>query len=170
MLAAPFEFMLLVWRNLRRHLLRSLLTVLGVGIALFAFCMIRTIVGGWYAGVEATAKNRMVVRNAVSIIFYLPLAYREAIARTPGVAKVGYGNWFGGIYVDKKNMVAQFAVDDNYLDLCPEYILAPEAKEAWLASRKGILAGEEFAKELASRREMCSNCRGLSFPVCGSLK
>jgi putative ABC transport system permease protein len=141
------EFLKVPIRNLKRHPLRSALTALGVAVALFAFCMIRTMISGWYAGVEATSKDRLVVRNAVSLIFPLPVAYRDTIAGVAGVAKTGYGNWFGGIYKEKKYHSAQFAVDESYFDLYPEYAIPAEQKAAWLEDRKGILAGEEFARE-----------------------
>lgn len=144
--------------------MRSALTVLGVAVALFAFSLIRTIIAGWYSGVEATSKNRLVVRNAVSIIFPLPLAYYNTISAVPGVNRAGYGNFFGGIYKDKKYHNANFAIDDNYLDLVPEFIISPEAKEAWLNNRKGILVGDEFAKEFQIKPGDVIQLQGTIYP------
>jgi putative ABC transport system permease protein len=158
------ELCKLVIRNLGRHPLRSVLTALGVAVALFAFSIIRVIIAGWYSGVEATSKNRLVVRNAVSLVFDLPLAYRDTIAGVPGVEKLGYGNWFGGIYKEKKYNSSQFAIDDNYFDMLPEYILFQEKKEGWRSNRKGILVGEEFAKEFEIKEGDTIQLQGTIFP------
>lgn len=158
------EFLKITIRNLRRHPLRSALTALGIAVALFAFTMIRTLLNAWYAGVEATAKDRLVVRNAVSLMFPLPVAYGTAIARVAGISRVGYGNWFGGIYKDKKYQSAQFAVDDTYLDLYPEYLFDESEKQEWLRDRKGILVGEKFARDFDIRVGEPLQLTGTIFP------
>jgi putative ABC transport system permease protein len=73
----------LLFRNVLRHKLRSLLTILGVGIAIMAFTLLRTVVNAWQAGVEASSANRLIARHAVSFVFPLPLAYRDRIAQVP---------------------------------------------------------------------------------------
>jgi putative ABC transport system permease protein len=60
------ELLKLVMRNTLRHKLRSILTVLGIAIAVMAFALLRTVVTAWYAGVEASAANRLITRHAVS--------------------------------------------------------------------------------------------------------
>jgi putative ABC transport system permease protein len=121
--------------------------MLGIAVALFAFCMIRTLISSWYSGVEASAKNRLIVRNSVSLIFYLPLAYLKTIERVPGVTKVGYGNWFGGRYKDEEHRFAQFAIDENYFDIYSEFRLPPEERAAFSADKKGVLIGHSIAEE-----------------------
>jgi putative ABC transport system permease protein len=102
----------LALRNaLLRNRTRSVLTVLGVCIASLAFVFLRTVLGAWYANSEASASDRIVSRNAISITQPLPLSYKERIAQVPGVTKVTWSNWFGGVYKDRKNFFAQFAID-----------------------------------------------------------
>src|SRR5256886_11393896 len=36
-------------------------------------------------------------RHRVSLIFPIPLPYRNEIARVPGVTGVSWANWFGGV-------------------------------------------------------------------------
>ncbi|MEO6665818.1 MAG: ABC transporter permease, partial [Nitrospiria bacterium] len=67
----------LIVRNAFRHTLRTLLTMLGLAIAVLAFAILRTVVDAWYAGVEASQQNRFITRNAVSLAFPLPLAYHD---------------------------------------------------------------------------------------------
>lgn len=136
----------LIFRNTLRHKLRALLTITGIFVALFAFTMIRTMVAAWYSGVETSAKDRLIVRNAVSLVFYLPISYRDDIASIPGVEKVGYANWFGGNYQQERLRFAQFAIDPVYLDIYDEIQISNEIKESFLKNRKGILVGTELAE------------------------
>ena len=51
------ELLKLLLRNALRHKLRSLLTIVGVGVAVMAFALLQTVVSAWYAGVEADRKS-----------------------------------------------------------------------------------------------------------------
>jgi len=136
----------IILRNALRNKLRTLLTVLGAATAILAFCLLRTMVGAWHAGVAASSATRLVTRNAVSLVFPLPIAYLEKIRQIHGVARVSYGNWFGGIYIDEKNFFPNFVVEArSYLDLYPEFVLTPEEREAFLRDRRGCVAGRKIA-------------------------
>jgi putative ABC transport system permease protein len=115
-------FLKLITRNAFRHTLRTLLTMLGIVIAVLAFGLLQTVVDAWYAGVNAASSTRLVTRNAISLVFSLPITYEEKIRQVAGVKTVSRANWFGGIYVDKRNFFPQFAVDGRaYLELYSEY-------------------------------------------------
>ncbi len=137
----------LIYKNTLRHPLRTILTILGIAVAVFAFGIIRTIIDAWYAGVEASAQNRLVTRSAVSLVMPLPLSYREQISKLPGVLKVGNANWFGGIYKDPKNFFANFAVDENYLDMYPEFIVPADQREQYLKERNACVVGRKLAEK-----------------------
>ena len=62
----------LIIKNSFRHKLRTFLTIVGISIAVIAFCILRTVVTAWYSGLEATAADRLITRQAVSFIFPLP--------------------------------------------------------------------------------------------------
>jgi putative ABC transport system permease protein len=137
----------LVLRNGFRHRLRSLLTVLGMAVAILAFALLRTVVSAWYAGVEASSANRLITRNSISLVFPLPLSYRDKIRQIDGVKKVSYGNWFGGYYIDRKNFFANFAVEpESYLSLYPEYLLPGDQEQAFYRDRKSCVVGRKLAK------------------------
>lgn len=137
----------LLLRNAFRHKLRALLTVCGVAVAVLAFGMLSTLVDAWYAGVSAAAANRLVIRHAISLTFSLPIAYMEKIRAVDGVKAVSHMTWFGGIYVDRKNFFANFAVDPkSFLNLYPEFILPEDQKSAFLRDRKGCVAGRGLAE------------------------
>jgi putative ABC transport system permease protein len=137
----------LVFKNSLRHKLRTSLTILGIAIAVMAFGVLRTFVGIWYAGVEASAANRLITRQAVSFIFPLPYAYREKIAKIPGVETVSYANWFGGTYIDKNQFFARMGVDvETIFDVYPEFQLQPEQLATFKRERNACIIGEEIAK------------------------
>ena len=141
------ELIKLLFRNTLRHKLRSLLTVLGVGVAVMAFALLRTVVNAWYAGVEASAANRLITRHAVSFVFSLPLAYRDRIAQVPGVERVTYASWFSGVYIDKNQFFARLAVDsESFFDVYPEFLIEKEQFEAFKRERNAAIIGVDIAQ------------------------
>ncbi|MFZ5426256.1 MAG: ABC transporter permease [Thermodesulfobacteriota bacterium] len=153
-------------RNAFRHKLRSLLTILGVMVAILAFGLLRTVIDAWYAGVESSSANRLVTRNAISLTFSLPLAYKEKLRAVPGVTGVCPGNWFGGIYIDEKNFFANFAYEPRtLLELYPEFVIDdPDQKAAFLRDRKGALVGAKLAKRFGWKVGDDVTLRGTIFP------
>ena len=135
----------ILFRNAFHNKLRSSLTILGIAVAILAFGLLRTVIDSWYAGVESASTSRLVTRNAISIIFPLPISYKEKIRQIEGVKIVSYGNWFGGVYIDEKNFFANFCVEPKtYFDLYPEFVLEPMQKKAFLSDRKGFVAGRKL--------------------------
>ena len=141
----------IIIRNTFRHRLRSILTVLGIATAVMAFGLLRTIVGAWNAGVDASSANRMIMRHRVSFIFPLPTADRPAIAKVPGVTNVAMANWFGGVYGDPndfKNFWPRFAVDPaTWFQVYPEFIVPPDQLAAFAADRSGCIIGAKLAAQ-----------------------
>jgi putative ABC transport system permease protein len=141
------ELLRLLLRNTLRHKLRSLLTIVGVGVAVMAFALLQTVVTAWHKGVEASAANRLITRHAVSFVFRLPLAYRDRIAQVPGVNKVTYAVWFSGVYIDRKQFFARLAVDsDTFFDVYPEFVIPPDQFEAFKRERNACIIGIDIAK------------------------
>jgi putative ABC transport system permease protein len=137
----------LTWRNTLRHPLRAALTVTGLAVAVLAFCLLRTVVAAWYSGVSAASPARLVTRNAISLVFPLPMAYLPRIQGLPGITGVAWGTWFGGTYIDEKHFFPRFAVDvRHYFELYPEYIIPGNQKQAFLADRRGAAAGRLLAE------------------------
>lgn len=141
------ELLKLILKNVGRHRLRAVLTILGVAIAMLAFGILRTLVGAWYAGVEASSADRLVTRNKISLIYELPVAYKNKISQVPGVSGVAYGSWYGGVYKDKKNFFAQFAVSGaDYFEMYPEFIIGDAEKKAFMRQRNAAIAGRSSAE------------------------
>ncbi|HZP91720.1 MAG TPA: FtsX-like permease family protein [Burkholderiales bacterium] len=154
----------LVVRNALRHRLRTALTVVGLAVAVLAYGLLQTVVDAWYAGAYAASNARLVTRNAISLVFSLPISYEARIRGVEGVTKVAHSNWFGGIYREPKNFFAQFAVSDNYLDLYSEFVLPEEQRIAYLRDRKGCLVGRQLADQFGLRVGDVLPLKGTIFP------
>jgi len=136
----------LLFKNAFRHRLRTVLTMVGLVVAICAFGLLRTIVDAWYAGVEGTSSTRLITRNSISLTFPLPLSYADRLRSVEGVTGVSWSNWFGGVYITERNFFPQFAVDaPSYLALYPEYVLKDDEKKAFLLDRQGVIVGRKLA-------------------------
>ena len=112
-----------------------------------AFALLQTVVTAWYAGVEASAANRLITRHAVSFVFPLPLAYRDRIAQVPGVNRVTYASWFSGVYIDKNQFFARLAVDsDTFFEVYPEFLIERDQFEAFKRERNAAVIGIDIAQ------------------------
>jgi putative ABC transport system permease protein len=141
------KFLPLIWSNLRRRKLRTLLTVLSILVAFVLFGFISAIKQALVGGVAMAGADRLVVRHKVSLIISLPGSYQQTIDKIPGVAGSSHFTWFGGIYQDPKNFFPQMAVvPEEVLAMYPKVILAPEQKKAWLAARNAAVVGRKTAE------------------------
>ena len=142
------KYFRLILANLLRAKRRTFLTVFSIAVALFLFCTLRTVITSFEASLRASQATRLVVRHAASLVFPLPLAYKERLVQVSGVTGVSYGNWFGGFYQDPKNRFAQFAMDvPTLLDLFPEVLLPQEQKQAFLSERTACIIGRSLARK-----------------------
>ncbi len=140
----------LVFKNIFRHRLRSLLTLAGLVVAILAFGLLQTVVHAWYAGADMASATRLITRNATSLVFPLPIYYRSRIKAIDGVKAVAVSNWFGGIYKDQSygNFFPQMAVDqDLWFDIFPEFRTRPEELLAWKRDRAGAMIGRQLADQ-----------------------
>ncbi len=105
-------FLGLVFANLGRNKIRTVLTTLSVFVALFLFCSLRGLTDTLEDSINVGDESRLITRNKVSLVFPLPMAQLERLKATPGIKAVTWSNWFGGTDpVDPRNFYAQFAID-----------------------------------------------------------
>ena len=155
----------LAFRNALRHRLRTGLTVLGLIVAIVAFGLLQTVVDAWYAGAEGASNTRLITRNSISLVFPLPITYRDKIRRVPGVTAVSMANWFGGVYVTEKNFFPQFAVDPTtYFELYPEYRIPEDDMKAFMRDRKGAIVGRKLADAYGFKVGDVVPLRGTIYP------
>lgn len=155
----------LLLKNAFRHRLRTLLTMVGLVVAICAFGLLRTIVDAWYAGVEGSSSTRLVTRSNISLTFPLPLSYAERLRAVDGVRQVSWANWFGGVYITERNFFPQFAVEPaSYLALYPEYRLPDDQKLAFLRDRQGAVVGRKLADKFGWKLGDTIPLRGTIYP------
>jgi len=137
------KFLPLIFANLLRKKVRTVLTIGSFAVALFLFGLLATIRVAFSQGVDVAGADRLMVINKVSIIQPLPLPYRDRILRIPGVKQVTFANWFGGVYIDEKNFFPQFAVDpESYRAMYPEFVLPDDQWKAFVEDKAGAIAGK----------------------------
>lgn len=141
------KFLHLIWSNLKRKKLRTGLTLLSVLVAFVLFGLLASIKQALSGGISLEGANRLVVRQKVSIINLLPESYKARMERIPGVDLAVHQTWFGGIYQDPKNFFMQTpVVPEEFLNMHPEFILPPDQKKAWQATRTGAIVGRKTAE------------------------
>jgi putative ABC transport system permease protein len=133
--------------NLRRSAARTVLTAGTFAVALFLFGILAAVRSGFRQGIDAAGADRLVVIGRTSIIQPLPIAYRDRIARIPGVRGVAQASWFGGVYQDEMNFFPQFAVDpETFRPMFPEFIVDDEEWRDFLQDRQGCVVGAKTAR------------------------
>jgi putative ABC transport system permease protein len=142
------RFLHLIWSNLKRKKLRTLLTLLSILVAFVLFGLLSSIKQALTGGVSIAGQNRLVVRHKVSIIQLLPASYKERMERIPGVALATHQTWFGGNFKQEPKVffMQNPVVPEDFLDMHPEILLPPEQKQAWLKTRTGAIVGRKTAE------------------------
>jgi putative ABC transport system permease protein len=138
----------LVVANLKRHKIRTVLTIASVSLALFLFASLRSVVTTLDKNSQFGGAHRLVALNATGLVFPLPMSYATKIRALPGVKSVSWANWFGGKYGDSKQFFGQFAVDpESYLAMYPELQIPADQREAFLHERTAALIGSRLVTQ-----------------------
>ncbi len=136
----------LLSRNVWRNKGRAILTFLGLLVATLAFGLLSTVVSAWYAGAEGASTARLITRNAISLVFPLPISHADRIRQIDGVSALSWANWFGAIYKEPKNFFPQFAIEpESYLNAYPEYILSEKERNDFIKDRRAAVIGRKIA-------------------------
>lgn len=137
-------------RNLLRNRFRTLLTIVGIAVAILTFITLRTVIYAWTVAAEVAPKDRVVTRNKVSFVVPLPKRYFEQVQRMQGVKAATFANWFGGR--DPKHeheFFASLASDTNTIfEVYNEMQVPPDQLEAWKQDRTGAVVGDVIASKM----------------------
>jgi putative ABC transport system permease protein len=139
-------------RNVLRSKTRAFMTIAAVAITLFVFVLLRTVQVAWTAGADYAAKDRLGTRHKVSFVLPLPKNYIDKLRAEQdrlGITKTTWINWFGGVIEGREQeFFATMAVEaETFLGVYDEIQISPEARESWLANRRGALVGDVLAKK-----------------------
>jgi putative ABC transport system permease protein len=142
------KYLQLVWSAMFRRKTRTVFTLLSVLAAFLLFGLLDSVRSAFANAASSVAGvDRLVTVSKISFTMSLPKSLLSGIAALPGVAKVTYANWFGGIYQDPKDFFANEAVADNYFDLYPEWQLSQAERTAFHNTRTGAVVGESLARK-----------------------
>jgi putative ABC transport system permease protein len=138
-----------VVRNAFRNKRRSLLTMVSISFSLLLLTLMICIWRSFYVDqVAPEAARRLIVRDRVSLAFFLPAYYREKIRAVPGVNAVVPITWYGGRYIDDRpeHFFAQLATDpDEYLKVASDKIMPEDQLKAWQHDRAGCIVDVTLA-------------------------
>jgi putative ABC transport system permease protein len=139
------KYLPLLWAQLFRKKTRTVLTVLSILVAFLLFGLLQAVKIAFESGADAADAKRLLTTARYSIIEPLPMAYRQRIERVPGVVAVASADWFGAKYQNESNAFPVFAVDPaRYLDMYPEFTVAPAHRKAFIETRTGAIAGRRL--------------------------
>jgi putative ABC transport system permease protein len=137
----------LVWAQLFRKKTRTVLTLLSVVVAFLLFGLLQAVQIAFESGADAADARRLLTTARYSIIEPLPMAHTRSIERVPGVVAVASADWFGAKYQNESNAFPVFAVEPaRYLDMYPEFTVAPAQREAFVKTRTGAIAGRRLVE------------------------
>jgi len=137
-------------KNVGRNSFRAVLTMIGVGVAMLAFVLLRTVLSSWTMGAEYAAQDRVASRHKITFVMSLPKRYVEDIRGVSGVKDVTFFNWFGARLPDREDVFfANMATDpESALRVYDEIEVPPAQREAWLQNRQGALIGAQLARQM----------------------
>jgi putative ABC transport system permease protein len=171
------KYIPLILKHLRHNWIRTVSTILAIVVCVFLFCTLQTLLEAVNWGLRSANASRLVVRNAVSLFYSLPLTYKEKIQAIPGVKNVAVSDFwllaFGGSADFFRH--PSYSVDaEEYLAIYPEYILSPGERQAFLGDRRGCIVGPDLAKEFGwnvgdaiALEDRTANLRPFEFVVSG---
>lgn len=142
------KYLPLVWSSLFYKKTRTTLTLLSLIAAFMLFGLLQAVNTLFSSGADFVGANRLITQAKVSFTQPLPLSQLTRIEAVPGVSRVAYSQFFGGVYQDERNFFAQFAVEpERLLDLYPEWLLPAEQKQAFINTRTGAIVGRKLAEK-----------------------
>ena len=138
-------------RNAFRNKRRSVLTLISISFSLLLLTLMICIWRSFYVDqVAPEAARRLIIRDRVSLAFFLPAYYRDKIRAVPGVVAVAPMTWFEGRYIDDRpeHFFARLATDpDEYLKVASDKIVPPDQLKAWQQDRAGALVDVTLANK-----------------------
>lgn len=137
-------------RSVGRNAFRTVLTVIGVAVAVVTFVLLRTVLDAWTVGADYAAKDRVATRHKITFVSSLPLRYITEIRQIPGVLSSTYASWFGGKDPNHEDdFFATLAVEtETVLSVYDDIQVPAEQVEAWKREPTGALVGDMLAKKM----------------------
>jgi putative ABC transport system permease protein len=138
----------LVWAGLWRKRIRTCLTLLSIVVAFSLFGIMHGVTAGLDDAIDGlTDESRLMTQSRINIVEPLPISYLPQIQNIDGVEDVVYYGYFGGFFQEPRNQINTGAINvETFLDIYPEFVVAPEQREAMARTRNGALVGRDLAE------------------------
>src|SRR5215468_10986626 len=131
--------------NLFRKKTRTILTLLSVIMAFLLFGLLQSVNHIFDAGPNFLGATRLMTQARVSFTSPLPISMVPKLEAVPGVTRVAYSQWFGGIWQTNTPLI-MFAIDPaRHHDVYPEWVMPEEQWKAFETTRTGMIAGKLVA-------------------------
>ena len=133
--------------NLWRKKTRTVLTLLSIVTAFLLFGLLQAVNVLFSAGADFVGATRLVTQARVSFTQSLPMRLLPQIESVPGVERVMWSQWFGGVWQENTQLIVQ-AVDPARLrDVYPEFVMSDAEWKAFENTRTGMIAGRNLANQ-----------------------
>jgi putative ABC transport system permease protein len=147
--------------NMFRKRTRTVLTLLSVIMAFLLFGLLQSVNSIFNAGANFVGATRLMTQARVSFTQPLPISMVPKLEAIPGVARVAYSQWFGGVWQENTPLFV-FAVDpQRQHDVYPEYTMPDEQWQAFAKTRTGMIAGrmlvDQYGWKIGQKVPISSN-------------
>jgi putative ABC transport system permease protein len=133
--------------NLFRRRTRTILTLLSVIMAFLLFGLLQSVNSIFSSGADFVGATRLFVQARVSFTTALPLSMLPKLEAIPGVTRVAYQQWFGGVWQTNTQLI-MFALDpQRYHDVYPEWVMPDAQWQAFEHNRTGLIVGRQLADQ-----------------------
>ncbi|HYB32629.1 MAG TPA: FtsX-like permease family protein [Steroidobacteraceae bacterium] len=133
--------------NLLRKRTRTILTLLSVIMAFLLFGLLQSVNSVFSAGADFVGATRLFVQARVSFTTALPISMLPKLEAVPGVARVAYQSWFGGVWQENTPLI-MFSLDpQRYRDVYPEWVMPAAQWQAFINTRTGLIVGKQLADQ-----------------------
>jgi putative ABC transport system permease protein len=133
--------------NLFRKRTRTILTLLSVIMAFLLFGLLQSVNTVFNAGADFVGATRLFVQARVSFTQPLPISMLPKLEAIPGVARVAYQSWFGGVWQENTPLI-MFSLDpQRYRDVYPEWVMPDAQWQAFINTRTGMIVGKQLADQ-----------------------
>jgi len=133
--------------NLFRKRVRTTLTLLSVVMAFLLFGLLQSVNSVFSSGADFVGATRLFVQARVSFTTALPVSMVPKLEAIPGVTRVAYQQWFGGVWQTNTPLI-MFTLDpQRYHDVYPEWKMPESEWQAFEHTRTGMIVGRQLADQ-----------------------
>ncbi|HXV39344.1 MAG TPA: FtsX-like permease family protein [Steroidobacteraceae bacterium] len=136
-----------VLANLGRRKTRTVLTLLSIMTAFLLFGLLQAVNVLFSAGADFVGATRLVTQARVSFTTPLPMRLLPQIESVPGVDKVMWQQWFGGVWQENTQLIVFAADPERLRAVYPEFVMPPAQWKAFAETRTGVIVGRALADQ-----------------------